>query len=90
MPGEREALRRQTVRSVALIPVDALKVREVEVGERIHAVADAHAAACRCAIRMHIRRIQACMIVEVLLHMDDIKRREQRPYIRRVLGRVGA
>lgn len=75
-PHEREAFRRPAVipgRVRALIPLDAREIDPVVVRERVQTRADWDTAAGCRAVWVAVVLVQGGVVVEVLLHMDDIE-----------------
>ncbi len=79
-PHEGEPLGREAVTGVQLtvVPLDPLEVVGVvgETGQGVEAAADARPAAGRRAVRVGVGGVQRGVVVEVLLDVHDVVRRE--------------
>lgn len=71
---EAETLGSQTIArvQVALVPLLADKTSPVIVGDSVETIAKRNAPRGRSTVRMVISRIDVGMVVEVLLHMNNI------------------
>jgi hypothetical protein len=71
---EAEALGGQTIArvQVALVPLLANKTSPVIVGDSVEAITKGNASRGRSTVRMVVSRIDVGMIVEVLLHVNNI------------------
>jgi hypothetical protein len=87
-PRERKALGRKAVGAGAVVPLHPLEVVERVVREGVEPVAEGHTATGRRAVRVVVARVQRRVVVEVLLHVDDVVRPETRGEQRGVHLRV--